>query len=329
VNLSVNEQYIKSRRRAATRMQAAGLLLTVLRFGLSLFMGVEYWLVFIAYPALIVGFPLWQYGRGQSRRWQAAAKLPPIVLDELRPTPRQQLYAFVPAGGTVIDYLLLSGEGLFVIELRGLTEDEKGRYPVQCRQVNGKDRWTQRLPIIERLARMGEPGLGNPSAALDTKIAALKAWLGTQSFPRPVPVWGLVVFRQPGTILDIEECSYEVLHLNELRSFLNLGQYFDEDMRANQLTSEDRNRLNAGVRGLMGLSATPAPPAPKAPVRKLSPEARAEQERIREIRAARAAAAASKEAPPAGKSAARRAAGPPANAPGKNGTKEIGSRKGS
>jgi hypothetical protein len=326
VNLTVNEQYIKSRRRAATRMQAAGLLLTVLSFGLSLFMGVEYWLVFIAYPALIVGFPLWQYGRGQSRRWQAETKLPPIVLDELRPTPRQQLYAFVPLGGTVLDYLLLSGEGLFVIELRGLTEDEKGRYPVQCRQVNGKDRWTQRLPIIERLARMGEPGLGNPSAALDGKIAALKTWLDTQSFARPIPVWGLVVFRQPGTILDIEECSYEVLHLNELRSFLNLGQYFDEDMRTNQLTSEDRNRLNAGLRGLMGLSATPAPPAPKAPARKLSPEARAEQERVREIRAARAATTAN---PSAGKSAARRAAAPPAPAAGKNGTKEIGSRKGS
>ncbi len=322
MNLSVNEQYIKSRRRTATRMQAAGLLLTILSFALSLLMGTEYWLVFVAYPALIVGFPLWQYGRGQSRRWQAETKLPPIVLEELRPTPRQQLYAFVPVGGTVIDYLLLSGEGLFVIEMRGLTEDEKGRYPVQCRQVNGKDRWSQRLPIIERLARMGEPGLGNPSAALATKIAALKTWLDSQGFARPIPVWGLVVFRQPGTILDIEESNYEVLHLNELRSFLNLGQYFDEDMRANQLTSEDRNRVNAGVRGLMGLSATPAPPAAKAPARKLSPEARAEQERVREIRAARAAAA-----NPAGKGAARRSVAPPANAATKNGTKEIGSRK--
>jgi len=323
VNLSVNEQYIKSRRRAATRMQAAGLLLTILSFGLSLFMGAEYWLVFIAYPALIVGFPLWQYGRGQSRRWQAETKLPAIVLEELRPTPRQQLYAFVPVGGTVIDYLLLSGEGLFVIEMRGLTEDEKGRYPVQCRQVNGKDRWTQRLPIIERLARMGEPGLGNPSAALDSKIAALKTWLDSQGFARPIPVWGLVVFRQPTTILDIEESTYEVLHLNELRSFLNLGQYFDEDMRANQVTSEDRNRVNAGVRGLMGLTATPAPPAAKAPARKLSPEARAEQERVREIRAARVAAA----NPAAGKAAARRSAAPPANGATKNGAKEVGSRK--
>ena len=323
MNLSVNEQYIKSRRRAATRMQAAGLLLTILSFGLSLFMGAEYWLVFIAYPALIVGFPLWQYGRGQSRRWQAETKLPAIVLEELRPTPRQQLYAFVPVGGTVIDYLLLSGEGLFVIEMRGLTEDEKGRYPVQCRQVNGKDRWTQRLPIIERLARMGEPGLGNPSAALDSKIAALKTWLDSQGFARPIPVWGLVVFRQPTTILDIEESTYEVLHLNELRSFLNLGQYFDEDMRANQVTSEDRNRVNAGVRGLMGLTATPAPPAAKAPARKLSPEARAEQERVREIRAARVAAA----NPAAGKAAARRSAAPPANGATKNGAKEVGSRK--
>jgi hypothetical protein len=170
---------------------------------------------------------------------------------------------------------------------------------------------------------MGEPGLGNPSAALATKIAALKTWLDSQGFARPIPVWGLVVFRQPGTILDIEESNYEVLHLNELRSFLNLGQYFDEDMRANQLTSEDRNRVNAGVRGLMGLSATPTPPAAKAPARKLSPEARAEQERVREIRAARAAAA----NPAAGKGAARRSVAPPANAATKNGTKEIGSRK--
>ncbi|HMA36990.1 MAG TPA: hypothetical protein VKY74_21220, partial [Chloroflexia bacterium] len=73
-------------------------------------------------------------------------------------------------------------------------------------------------------------------------------------------------------------------------------QYFDEDMRAATLPVEDRNRLNTAVRGLLGPEpVTPQPPAAKTPVRKLSPEARAEQERVKAIRAARAAAPAAAE----------------------------------
>jgi hypothetical protein len=203
----------------------------------------------------------------------------------------------VPIGDVIIEHVLVGPEGLLVFEMRGLTEDKKGRYEVTCRQKNDQDRWSQRIPIIEQFIRMGEPKLGNPSAALDTKIAALKSWLAERNLTA-APVRGVIVFRQGATPLNIEACSYEVLHLNEVHSFLSLGQYFDENMRLTVLSGDDRNRLNAALRGAMGVEAAAPVPA-KAPVRKLSPAAQAEQERVRAIRAARATGRGSaKPAPP-------------------------------
>ena len=290
MNLTVNAPYLARNRRQARLTQTIGLLLVLLSLGLSIAMSSTelYWLVFVAYPTLIIGFPLWQAGRGRVRRWDVAAKLPAVVRDEIQPGPKQQLYSYLELGKTVLDHLLVTPDGLFVIELKGLTDDVKGRYPVGCRQVDSADRWRQALPPLERLARLGESALGNPSADLTRKIAALKAWLVEQGLGETIPVYGLVVFRESATPLDIEACQYEVLHLNEIRSFLTLGQYFDETLRP-VLGSDDRNRINAALRGVLGLSPTPQVVKAATPVRKLSPEARAEQERVAAIRAARAA----------------------------------------
>ncbi len=292
MNLTVNNTYLARNKRQARLMQTIGLALVLISLGLSLLMNTatNYWLVFIAYPTLIVGFPLWQAGRGRVRRAEVAGKIPAIIRDEIQPGPKQQLYSFVEIGKTLLDQLLVTSEGLFVIELKGMLDDPKGRFPVACRQVNGVDRWTQALPPLERLARLGESALGNPSADLTRNIAALKAWLAERGLGETIPVYGLVVFREAATPLDIEACRYEVLHLNELRSFLTLGQYFDETLRP-LLGTDDRNRINGALRGLLGLPATVQAVKPAAPVRKLSPEAKAEQERVAAIRAARAAAA--------------------------------------
>ena len=310
MNLTVNAPYIARNRRQARLTQIIGLALVLISLGLSIAMSSTelYWLVFVAYPTLIVGFPLWQAGRGRVRRWDVASKLPAVVRDEIQPGPKQQLYSYIEIGKTLLDHLLVTPEGLFVIELKGLTDDPKGRYPVGCRQVAGVDRWRQALPPLERLARLGESALGNPSADLTRKLAALKEWLAAKGLGETIPVYGLVVFREAATPLDIEACQYEVLHLNEIRSFLTLGQYFDETLRP-LLGSDDRNRINAALRALLGLSPTPQVVKAVAPVRKLSPEARAEQERVAAIRAARVAT------PPVAaadaKTPARRAPGPP------------------
>jgi len=317
MNMTINEAYLKQKQRTARLLRIVGGLLVVASVVLSFLMTTNTLLVLVAYPALFIGFPLWQYSGGQVRYWQAAAKLPPVVLEAVRPGPKHYLYCFVPIGPLVIDYLLVGPEGLLAIELKGVTDDVKGKYKVTCRPGQGPDLWRQLLPFLERLrprprsadhwlqalpfleqlARMGEPSLGNPSLALDEKTAQLKAWVAEHVPTRaPVPVWGVVVFRQDATPLQIEEATYEVMHLEDLHAFLNLGQYFDEDMRAATLPVEDRNRLNTAVRGLLGPEpVTPQPPAAKTPVRKLSPEARAEQERVKAIRAARAAAPAAAE----------------------------------
>jgi hypothetical protein len=313
MNITVNEEYLRRQRRSARLRSTAGLALVLASFLLSLFMGAEYWLVFLAYPALIVGFPLWQSGRGAVRRWDAAIAAPKVVLDEVRPGPKQQLYAYPRINGEVIDYLLVAPEGLMIIALEGLNETPKATFPVTVRQVKGEDRWRQTLPILERLARLGEPRLGNPTRKLDRQIAAVQAWLAELNVTHTA-VRGVVVFRLAETPLDIEESKYEVLHLNMLRSFLSLGQYFDEPMRATITPVEERNRINTALGALMGPAAAAVRPgAIAAPVRKLSPEARAEQARVREIRAARAAeASAPRPAAKAG-AAARPPGAPPPN----------------
>lgn len=310
MNITVNEDYLRRQRRSARLRSTIGLALVISSFLMSLFMGAEYWLVFLAYPALIVGFPLWQSGRGAVRRWDAAVAAPKVVLDEVRPGPKQQLYAYPRINGEVIDYVLVAPEGVMVIDLEGLNETPKATYPVNVRQVNGEDRWRQTLPILERLARLGEPRLGNPTRKLDRQIAAVQGWLAEQNVTR-TPVRGIVVFRLAETPLDIEESKYEVLHLNMVRSFLSLGQYFDESMRATVTPVEERNRINTALGALMGPDAAAVKPGATAkPVRKLSPEARAEQARVREIRAARAAEA-SAPRPAAKAGAPGRAAGAP------------------
>jgi len=328
MNLTINQAFLKSKLRRAKQLQTIGLLLVIFSFVLSIVMTGNYLLVLLAYPALLVGFPLWQFGRGHVRAWKAAAELPKAVLEEVRPGPKQQIYAYAPVAGTVIDYLLTGTEGLIAIELKGLTEDDKGRFAVACKRVAGQDRWTQRLPVLERLARLGEPRLGNPSADLTAKTAALRTWLDAQGCPA-TRVWGVVAFRQDATPLDIEESAVEVLHLGDLRAFLAFGQYFDEPMRTAPAPPDERNRVNAALQALMGPAAVVAKPAaPVAPVRKLSPEARAEQERVREIRAARAAGATKPAAP--GPGAARPKSPPPSTQviaprpPPRNGTGRPG-----
>jgi hypothetical protein len=290
MNLTVDEAYLRAQRRRAGWVQAAGYGMVILSLVLSIMMSTTtlLWVVVLAYPLLIIGFPLSQAGRGRVRRWQLAAKMPALVRDAIQPGPKQQLYAYIPLGGDRPDYLLLAPEGLFVIELKGITEDEKGRYPVRCKQVGEKDVWSQRLPVFERLARMGEAPLGNPSAALDEKIGALKVWLAGHDWGEEVPVYGLVVFRVAGTPLEIENCKYEVLHLDEIRAFFSMGQYFDQPLRPT-LPTDERNRLNTALRAALDLGPALPTPVVKTPTRKLSPAARAERERVAAIRAARAA----------------------------------------
>src|SRR5256885_821575 len=82
-------------------------------------------------------------------------------------------------------------------------------FAITCRETKSGDRWTQRLPWLERLARLGEPGLGNPSQAVERKVAKVNEWLAAQELGREVPVRGLVVFRNPKTQLNVEGSSVE------------------------------------------------------------------------------------------------------------------------
>ena len=154
MNVFINEAYLKTQRANARRFQLYGILLVVASFIGSLMIstpGLE-WFVLLSYPALIVGFPLWQVGRGRSRRWTEEAKLPAFVAAELKGVGvKHTLYSYVQLpSGPVIDYLVVGPDGFYVVEMK------TGGFPVTVTKVAGKDKWTQKLPFLERLARVGE-----------------------------------------------------------------------------------------------------------------------------------------------------------------------------
>src|SRR3954454_5194702 len=126
MHTTINETYLKNKQQGASRRQMLGLGLVLVSFLLSLLPGLGfpdlYWLIFLAYPALIVGFPLWQRGRGEVRYWKAVRGMPLALLEEMRLTPKQHLYGFLPVEKRLLDFVLVAPEGLFVIEMKGVTE---------------------------------------------------------------------------------------------------------------------------------------------------------------------------------------------------------------
>src|SRR5438552_3758035 len=84
MNIIANLQYLRRQRRRANLLQVAGMGLVILSFILS-FLYVQYFsLILVAYPALLVGFPLWNWARGAVRRWTQAAKTVDEIDAELK-----------------------------------------------------------------------------------------------------------------------------------------------------------------------------------------------------------------------------------------------------
>jgi hypothetical protein len=259
MNVATNEAYLKSQKRRAFIIQAVGMGLVFLSFLLSFVYIQVPVLIFVAYPALLVGWPLWLWGRGASRRWATAAKVDEAVNAELKGlNSKYALFHQVVLGKTVLDHVLISPDGVLVVEMK------EGGGAVTARPgKEGEDRWSSKLGIIDRIARWGDELLGNPTVELDTKIAALRDWVTAQGLiPGTLPVAGAVAFYNPATALHIESSKYDVLRLPELKEYVLIGPA--EAKRVVLLPTDERNRLVAALRGLMPAVAEKAPPATKS-----------------------------------------------------------------
>lgn len=237
----------------ARRMQFAGILLIAVSFVMSLFFAANVLLVYLAYPFLLVGFPVWMIGRRQLRRLGGAPAVEQTITEELKGfSDKYSLHHNPTVEGKQVDHLMITPAGVIVME------DNPAVGYVSCTGGPKGDRWSTRTNMLDRL--MGsKPSIGNPTVDTDAAVAAVKSFMQKNGKPN-VPVRGLTVFLANPDI-EIEESTYPAVPLNELKMAV---RELEDDMGGEKedtrsidriLTSDDRRKLNAAL-------GTPAP-APK------------------------------------------------------------------
>src|SRR5215212_3961343 len=242
MNIILNTAYFKAQKRRAGLLQGAGLGLVLLSFVLSFFYFQVPALIFFAYPALLVGWPVWLWARGSSRRAVMALKTANEISEAFKGlSTKYTLVHGVPLDKLVLDHVLIGPDGILLVETK------EGGLLVRCKTTDQGDRWQGRMGIIDRIGRWGEEPLGNPTAELDAKLAALRTWLAGQGITRsPLPATGVVAFRNPATPLEIESSKYDVLRLPDLKDYVLQGP--PEAKRAVLLPTDERTRIVAALR---------------------------------------------------------------------------------
>ena len=258
MNVFANDLWLKTQRQRTFFIQVGGMAMVILSFILSFLYAQYPLLILIAYPALLVGFPMWHWSRGATRRWAVATKTEEQVSAEFKGlNNKYTLFHNVVLDKIVLDHVLLSPDGILVLEMK------EGGGLVTCRSTDAGDVWRIKLGMLERIARVGEESLRNPTLELDGKIAALQTWLAGKQIGRgPLPITGVVVFREPRTPLTIESSKYDVLRLPELKDFVLAGPA--DARRVVLLPTDERNRIAAALRGLLP-TVVEKPAAPKRP----------------------------------------------------------------
>jgi hypothetical protein len=246
MNVFTHPEYIKDQLRRAKRIQRIGLLCVVLSFFLSFGFGFNYLLVYLAYPFLIAGFPMWTIGRSNARRLALTPRPETLLNNELKGlNNKYSLHHYVNVNGRVIEHLLITPAAAIVIHL----SDAVG--PIFCNGGSKGDAWRSQSNLLDRLTG-AKPSIGNPTRTLDQGTAIVRDLLAQNGKPN-VSVKGVVAFtRNPD--IEVDGCSYPAVPLNEIKQTVRDLQ-FDMGLGGSRedttsdinslLTSDDRRRLNA------------------------------------------------------------------------------------
>ena len=242
--------------RRARRFWLAGLASIFISFILSVASGPNQLLIFIAYPFLLIGLPLWTMGRAGQRRLKTQPRPELLLNAELKAlSDKYSLHHYAPYVEGTFDHLLVTPAGLVVI----VTSDVPG--PVTCTPVNGSDRWSSPSNFLDRITGV-KPSIGNPSIRVTSQIELATSILKAET-AADVPVKGLVVFTQ-NPDLELAGCTHAAVPLEEVRLAVKLLQdemseeSSQEEARGRMLTSDQRRRLNSA------LSPQIAPVVPRA-----------------------------------------------------------------
>jgi cell division protein FtsB len=244
MNIYIHEDFVKEKARRARRMQTIGMVLIAISFlfSFSSLTGSTTYLIFLAYPFLLVGFPLWTMGRSAQRRLSSSPHADTMLNAELKGlNNKYSLHHFIRYGDTRIHHLLVTPSGLIVIN----SSDATG--PVTCSEDAKGDNWKSPTNLLDRMTGL-KPPVGNITQELDASVAAVREV--AEKIGKPdVPVKGLALFtRNPD--VQIHGCKYQGVPMSEVRQAIReLQQDMDnqrDDARdvSTLLTSEDRRRLN-------------------------------------------------------------------------------------
>jgi hypothetical protein len=244
MNIFIHQGYLDERQQKARRQQMIGFLCIAASFVLSFlsFNASTSFFIFLAYPFLLVGFPVWSMGRATLRRLNSMPRTDTLLNAEVKGyNNKYSLHHYAKVGDTWIQHMLVTPVGLIVM----VGSDAMG--PVTCTGGDKGDSWKAPTNLLDRIAGT-KPPIGNPSLEVDAAVAAARRLLSELS-KADVPVRGLVMFaRNPA--VTVENCSYQGVPLNEVKMELKdmeaaMGPEPGEQPAVGQiLTADDRRRLD-------------------------------------------------------------------------------------
>jgi len=268
MNIYIHQDYAKEQARRARRLTTIGMILIAISFLISFasFAGPSFsFVIFLAYPFLLIGFPIWQMGRSTQRRLSSTPHADTLLNAELKGlNNKYSLHHYIKYGDTWIHHLLVTPSGLLVM----YSSDAAG--PIRCEGTDKGDRWKAPTNLVDRLTGL-KPQVGNPTQELLPAMAAAREILDKVGKP-DVPVKGLVLFTKNPEV-QIDSCAFQGVPMNEAKlEIRDLQNDMDAEREGERgvstiLTSDDRRRLNSFLAPeVVTLPAAPAPAA-KRPTR--------------------------------------------------------------
>jgi len=242
MNIYTNNSYHDQQLLRAKRLRTYGILAVIASFAMSILASYNVLLIYVAYPLLLIGFPMWTYARSLQRRLTQFPKADKVLDAELKGlSNKYTIYHYATIGTRTVKHVLVMPSGLLVME----SSDAAGN--VRCAAKGGQDRWQNKSGWIDRMSGMN-PAVGNPTRELSASVDSVRALLSEVGKPS-VPVMGLVIFTRNPEVVD--DCSVDGLPANELKETVRgiLYELGGEKIEGGEvdriLTSDDRRRIHA------------------------------------------------------------------------------------
>jgi hypothetical protein len=163
----------------------------------------------VAISALLLGIFLWQVSVYYSRRWGRRDRQDVVLARALKGLDnRYSLIAFADA--RLPDYLLLGPHGILIIVARSVAGT------IRCH----RDQWSRAETNPLFAFFLGSP-VRNPTIEATQSISQLERHLQSRLDADPAalpPLTAVVVFTNPQVQLEIGDCRFPVLALQDLRA---------------------------------------------------------------------------------------------------------------